>query len=147
MIKDIKFYFAMLLIFVLGGCSSRYEVTFESNPSGAELICSGKNWGFTPYALSYDESVKKQSSLNVSDCSANWVSGAKTAYPSNIRVFPSGGTTISVNRPRGNGYAEDAGFALQKRQTEAAERAARAAKKDNSVKNCITYSSGYIHCW
>ena len=92
-----KFYLIALMLFILGGCSSQYVVTFDSNPKGASLVCSGENWGYTPKKLYYDETVKKHSTINVSGCSANWVSGARKSYPSNLKVFPQGGTIISVD--------------------------------------------------
>lgn len=123
---------------ILSGCSSKYVVTYDSNPQGASLVCNGKNWGYTPKKLYYDESIKKQSTLNVSNCSANWISGARQNYPSNLKVFPEGGTIITVQRPNIAGYEKDAQFALQvqqmqyqRRQTEAAESSASSAKTQN----------------
>jgi len=49
-----KIYFIAIMVFILGGCSSKYVVTFDSNPKGASLVCSGKNWGPTPTKLYYD---------------------------------------------------------------------------------------------
>ena len=149
-----KFYLIPIMLLILGGCSSKYVVTFDSNPKGAFLVCSGKNWGHTPRKLYYDESVKKRSTINVSDCSANWVSGARKSYPSNLTVFPQGGTIISVDRPSGDGYAQDAGYALQLRQTEAAESAASAARdsayeaqrQNNKTTTCYT-NYGITTCY
>jgi len=39
---------------ILSGCASKYVVTYDSNPQGASLVCSGKNWGYTPKKLYYD---------------------------------------------------------------------------------------------
>ncbi len=135
-----KIYLITVMLFILGGCSSQYVVTFDSNPKGASLVCNGKNWGATPKKLYYDESVKKQSLINVSDCSANWISGTRTSYPSNLKVFPSGGTIISVDRPSGDGYVQDAVYALQLRQTEAAER------QNNKTMTCYT-NYGVTTCY
>lgn len=146
---------------LLAGCSSNYMVTFDSNPRGATLLCSGTNWGYTPINLYYDESVKKQSTINVSSCSAHWVSGATASYPSNLTIFPQGATTITLPRPNVEGYATDANFALQvqnlqyqKRQAEAAESAAYSAAaaasaaetSNNKRTTCIDYGSGIISC-
>jgi hypothetical protein len=132
----------LLLIISTYGCSSKYVVTYDSSPRGASLVCNGTNWGPTPKKLYYDESVKKQSSINV-DCSANWISGAKKSYPSNLRIFPSGGTLVTAERPNTDGYAADAGYNLQLRQTIAAEKAAAsaasaaaAAQNSNTTKSC-----------
>jgi len=153
-----KFYLIALMLFLLSGCASQYVVTFDSNPKGASLVCSGTNWGHTPRNLYYDESVKKLSTINVSDCSANWVSGARESYPSNLKVFPQGGTIVSVDRPSGDGYAQDAGYALQLRQTEAAESAVSAAidsaneaksqnrRQNNKITTCYT-NYGVTTCY
>ncbi len=123
---------------ILSGCASKYGVEFSSNPSGASLVCDGENWGYTPMWLYYDESVKEQSTINVSSCGAYWISGAKTSYPSNLKIFPEGGTTITVQRPNVPGYEKDAQFALQvqsmkyqQRQAQAAESAASSAAYQN----------------
>lgn len=126
--------FCLFIVVFLYGCSSKYVVTFDSDPQGASLICSGKNWGNTPKKLYYDKSVKKRSTINVSDCSANWVSGARKSYPSYLTIYPKGGTIITVSRPRGNGYAEDARYNLQLRQTEAAENSTD--NSSSSAKGC-----------
>ena len=100
-------------LLIISGCSSKYAVTFDSQPQGASLVCSGKNWGYTPTTLYYDEKVKEQSTLDISECSANWVSGAKKTYSSAMTIYPDGGTHTTVNRPNVKGYAQDANFALQ----------------------------------
>ena len=122
-------------LFILGGCSSKYGVTFDTTPQGATLVCNGTNWGYTPKKLYYDESVKQQPYLNASDCEAHWVSGARATYPSMLTVYPSGGTIINLDRPSGPGYAIDAEYNMrrqeleyQRRAAEAAEDAARAAQ-------------------
>ena len=33
---------------ILSGCSTKYPVTFDSNPKGAIVVCSGKNYGTIP---------------------------------------------------------------------------------------------------
>ncbi len=125
--------FLILIPLFLGSCSSQYVVTFDSNPKGASLVCNNKNWGYTPKKLYYDESVKKQPYINVSDCSANWISGVRKNYPSSLTVYPEGGTIITLDRPNSGDYVQDAEFALkvqnmryQKRQAEAAEENAQA---------------------
>ena len=151
---NMKYFLITVIIFILGGCSNKYIVTFKSEPPGASLICGSQNWGPTPSKLYYDESVKQRTSLNVRDCSANWISGASEDYPSRLRIFPSGGTEISVTRPSGGGYAQDAGYALQLRQTEAAESAAAAARdsayeaqrQNNKTTTCYT-SFGITTCY
>lgn len=122
-----------LMVFFLIGCSNKYPVTFDSNPKGASLICNGKNWGYTPKTLFYDERIKKQNYLDISSCSANWISGYSKKYGTiSTQQFPNG-VHQTLERPFGDGYEKDARFALdvqqieyQKRQATAAEASARA---------------------
>ncbi|MEA3387487.1 MAG: hypothetical protein U9Q66_03810 [Patescibacteria group bacterium] len=127
-------------ILLLTGCSSKYRVDFDSNPSGASLVCNGKNWGYTPKSLYYDKRVKNYRTMDVSSCSANWISGAKKNYPQNLTVFPGGATVITVQRPNVEGYEKDARFALeiqnsnyQRRQAKAAEDTADAVSYQNTL--------------
>lgn len=125
-------------VLLLTGCSSKYGVEFDSNPSGASLVCNGKNWGYTPMWLYYDEKVKEYETLDASDCSANWISGAKKSYPKDLAIYPNSGTSITLQRPNVEGYEKDAQFALQvqnmkyqKREAQAAESAANSAAWQN----------------
>lgn len=129
---------ASISLLILSGCSSKYPVTFDSNPQGATVVCSGKNWGYTPITLYYDKEVKKLTSLNVSSCSANWVSGARKDYGTiPVQQYPDG-VRQTLERPNVEGYEKDAQFALQvqqmqyqRRQAEAAESAASSAQTQN----------------
>ncbi len=148
--KIINITVVSLGVLILSGCSSKYVVTYDSNPQGASLVCGGKNWGYTPKKLYYDESVKKQSTLNVSNCSANWISGARKNYPSNLKIFPEGGTIIAVQRPNIVGYEKDAQFALQvqqmqyqRRQTEVAESSAKTQNYQNQQRNYQLQQQNY----
>jgi hypothetical protein len=138
--------FTILLVLFTFGCSSKYVVTYDSKPQGASLICDGKDWGHTPRKLYYDESVKKLTSIDVSNCSANWVSGARESYPYRLTIFPSGGTITTVERPRGDGYATDASYGLQLRQTSAVESTAN-KNNDTSPKSCKKFGdlSGKVY--
>ena len=114
--------------FAFSGCSDKYEVTFDSNPRGATLICNGQNWGYTPKKLYYDEKVKEYKAIDVSSCSANWVSGYSANYPKNMTIFPERGTTTTLNRPTyEEGYSTDAQFALQVEQMKAQQSQAQAS--------------------
>ena len=126
----------LTLIILTYGCSSKYEVVYDSYPRGALVVCDGSNYGHTPKKLYYDESVKERSSITV-NCSAKWVSGAKKDYPRYIKVYPKGGTIVTVERPNNaNGYSVDAGYDLQLRQTKAAEKAASEPVNTNTTKSC-----------
>jgi hypothetical protein len=118
----------ILSIFIFSGCSSKYQVSFDSNPKGATLICDGKNWGYTPISLYIDkEKLEGKSSLSM-DCSANWISGVKKNYTSKIPLdkFPEG-VSATVERGNGEGYSQDAQFALQVEQMKAQQTQAAAA--------------------
>ena len=156
----LKLSITTLSLVVLAGCSSpsrQYVVTMDSNPKGASLVCDGKNWGHTPKKLYYDEIVRQQSTINVGNCSANWISGVRKSYPRTLRVFPQGGTHFLLERPSGDGYAQDAGYALQLRQTQATERAASAARDSANaaqwqnnptpINRCYTNFLGVITCY
>lgn len=114
------------------GCASnsnQYAVNIDSSPQGASLICNGSNWGYTPRKLYYDEGVKNQATLNVSDCSANWVSGAKANYPRNLIVFPEGGMIFTLKRPDVSGFSQDAEFELKVKNMQAQRRQVNAAQQ------------------
>lgn len=123
-----------LIAFIYSGCASKYPVTFDSNPQGATIICNGTNFGYSPETIYYDEEVKKNSSLNLGSCSANWMSGATKQYGIiDLNQFPNG-VIQTLQRPNVDGYEKDTQFALQveimyaqKRQAAAAESAANAA--------------------
>jgi hypothetical protein len=113
----------VLSLVVLSGCSNSYEITYDSEPQGATLICSGTNEGYTPVEIDYAESIRNSPTANLSHCSANWASGAVETYRDNVTIYPSGdGTITTVRRSKGRGYAEDAAFALRVKQMQADER-------------------------
>jgi len=135
-LKTLKVILSLSVLIGLTSCASgsrQYRVTFDSTPQGASLICNGKNWGYTPITLYYDEKVKTQPSLNVSNCSANWSSGARQNYPSNLTIYPQGGTNIALPRPNVAGYAQDANFALQVQSMKAQQKQADAAQRQAST--------------
>ncbi len=117
-------------IILFSGCSNRYEVTFDSNPRGATLICDGRNWGYTPKLLALPiEAVKDRSHLDISGCSANWVSGYSEKYTTKMTIYSTGSTIVTLNRPKGEGYQVDAQFALQVEQMKAQQAQADAAQQ------------------
>jgi hypothetical protein len=122
----------LLLISFLSGCASGYNITYNTEPRGASIICNGTNRGYSPVTLNYspDENQKKYGSINTIPCTAIWSSGARKNYSNtwDLNKFPDG-VTQTLERPNIEGYSQDAGFALQLRQTEAAESAAAAARE------------------
>lgn len=110
----------VLSLVVLGGCSNSYEITYDSEPQGATLICSGTNEGYTPVEIDYAESIRNSPTANLSHCSANWASGAVKTYGKNVTIFPSSyGTITTVRRSKGSGYAEDVAFARRVKEMQA----------------------------
>lgn len=110
----------VLSLVVLSGCSNSYSITYDSDPQGATLICSGKNEGYTPVDIDYAESIRNSPTANLSHCSANWASGAKQTYGDKVTIFPSSyGTKTTLTRPKGSGYAEDVAFARRVKQMQA----------------------------
>ena len=130
---------ALMLAILAVGCSTGYQVKFDSTPQGAALVCNGTNWGYTPRTLYYDKSVNSQPFIDVSNCKAIWSSGASAVYPANLRVFPSGATEITLPRPNAPGYAQDAEFALKVLLLEAQEQQAVPGQQpanNQQAKNC-----------
>ena len=125
-------------LLMLSACSSsKYSVLFDSIPQGASLVCEGKNYGYTPQRLYYDESVKNQSYMNVSSCEAIWSSGARESYPSRLTVFPEGSTQITLPRPNVPGYAQDAEFPIKLRQRSSSGPAPTTCITNFGVTNCF----------
>ncbi len=131
-----KFILTLPVFFILVGCTPTYNVTLDSHPQGAELICKGRNMGYTPVTLELESKVKQEGSINLRGCSANWVSGAQEYYSYISIAQNPDSASQTVYRVRDEGYAQDAEFALkvqqsryQKKQMEAAQQAAEAAQQ------------------
>lgn|SRR5690554_325008 len=113
-----KLYMAAVVVIFLSGCaSSQYAIQFDSNPQGAMLVCDGKNWGYTPETLYLPKKViKDQSELDMSGCTATWVSGAKSRYGTiPLNQYPDG-VRITAPRPDAPNLEEDMSFALKVQQ-------------------------------
>lgn len=104
--------YIVLLVLILTGCSNNYPVKFDSTPQGASVICSGQNFGYTPITLYYDKDKIRNDTI-INDCKAQWSSGASANFPSRIRVYPTGGTVVTLPRPNVPGHTQDAEFALK----------------------------------
>lgn len=138
----------------LVGCASGYAVTYDSYPQGAILVCNGTKRGYTPTTLYYGKEVKKQSYL-LSDCSANWVSGARKTYGTiPVDQYPDG-VRETLHRPDVPGFQQDAEFSLkvkqmdyQRRQAQAAEQSAGAQllQNNNRMRTCVT-NYGVTNCF
>lgn len=119
-------------VFILSGCSSKYAITYNSNPTGASVVCSGINEGYTPKTLYYEPSSeqKKSGYMRTVPCTAYWVSGVRKDYSNtwDLNKFPDG-VMQTLQRPSGEGYDKDAKFALQVQQMNAQERQAAAVEQ------------------
>jgi hypothetical protein len=141
----IKNYACVILIAFLSGCTSGYSITYNTEPKGASVICQGVNKGYSPVTLHYspDESSKKSAKMETVPCVAVWSSGVRKGFSStwDLNQFPDG-VKQTLQRPNGNGYSQDASFALQLRAVEAAEAAAEAAE-DAALQTQINQQQGY----
>lgn len=119
--KLAQFMFLGFIAWLFMACSSTYAVTYNTNPSGANVICKGVGKGLTPLTLYYDLSeAKKKGSidnkgfLTTQACKAVFISG-HVDYFSNrwdTKKFPDG-VTQTLTRPQGEGYAQDMAFAME----------------------------------
>jgi hypothetical protein len=117
-----KFRVTIIISFFVAvtGCSSnQYAVTYDSNPRGAQVYCSGTEYGYTPVTLYYtlDEETKKNGILRTSPCSVKWVSGASARVNNvnDLNKFPNG-IVWKVPRPSEPNAHVDHSFALQLQQ-------------------------------
>ena len=138
--SNIRFLAALITLLAATGCATnaQYRVNFDSIPQGATLVCSGTNYGYTPVTLYYDESVKSQSYINVSSCSAVWSSGISLAYPAYLTVYPQGGTNTTLRRPQGPGYTQDAEFALKVEQQKVQQQNAASASQQSRTQQTVS---------
>lgn len=150
-----KLYMAAVVVIFLSGCaSSQYAIQFDSNPQGAMLVCDGKNWGYTPETLYLPKKViKDQSELDMSGCTATWVSGAKSRYGTiPLNQYPDG-VRITAPRPDAPNLEQDMNFALKVQQfkyqqaQDAAAANAQAWKDLNQAIKDATPKSTYTNCY
>ena len=122
--KLMLFVFSAALLFT--GCSSntvdpnKYIFRIYSTPSGAQVTCGGKNFGYTPVDLNFylDAAVKQKGSLKPSPCILTWVSGAtQRAYGTiDLNKFPNGMKITVPRPPNAPNIHLDHQFALQRKQ-------------------------------
>lgn len=102
-------------------CSSKYAVTYNTNPSGANVICNGVGKGLTPLTLYYDLSKAKKKGnidnkgfLTTQACKAVFISGYVDYFSNrwDTKKFPDG-VTQTLTRPQGEGYAQDMAFSME----------------------------------
>lgn len=94
------------------GCSSSYHIKIDSDPQSAKMICGGNVVGLTPldFSISEEEQEKRKTSSGELDmgtpCDIVWASGAKTKTPRFFRIYDSGGTVFTAQRPNDHPNAE-----------------------------------------
>ncbi len=128
--KSLKYGLSLVIAanLFIGCAAKKFPVKFDSNPTGAVLVCNGQNYGYTPLILEFDPKIREYGTFDVSRCSANWVSGYKISYPSMMKIFPEG-TTTTVQRPmEGEGYQKDLAFSLEVEKLRLQQSQAQAAQ-------------------
>jgi len=120
------------IVMILSGCGAKqYSITYNTNPTGASIVCQGINKGYSPVTLYYtpDDKQWKYGEMRTISCTANWVSGARKNFTNtwDLKKFPDG-VMQTLQRPNGEGYSKDAQFALQVKNMKYQERQAEAAE-------------------
>jgi hypothetical protein len=125
---------ALFLIFITiltAGCSSSYNITYDTDVDGAMLVCGGKNEGYTPKTLYYDvdKENRKRGSFRTVECEARWSSGARKTFSNNwdLNRFPDG-VRQTLTRPNVGSYQQDADFALRVQARKAQQEQANKVK-------------------
>jgi hypothetical protein len=107
------------LIIFLSGCASGYKITYNTEPTGASVICNGANKGYSPVSLNYspDENTEKIGTLQTVPCTAIWSSGVRKNFSNtwDLNEFPDG-VMQTLQRPNGEGYSQDVEFSLKVQQ-------------------------------
>lgn len=110
---------ALVVVFIaatsLTGCASnQYQVTYDTNPRAASIICGGQPQGYSPITLYYPKDAALNGVINTSPCSAKWTSGAEATFQTRIDMttFPSG-VIYTAPRPDIPGYDIDARVAFE----------------------------------
>ena len=133
--RFLRIFPVLICLTILGGCASKYPITYNSEPKGAAVICNGVSKGYTPTTLYYqpDESSKKQGVMKTVPCKAIWSSGAKQDYSTtwDLKKFPKG-VMQTVPRPDVPGYSQDAEFALNVENMKSQRKQANAAQNYNN---------------
>jgi len=105
-----------VIALALGGCATRINVTYRSDPPGATLYEEGRPMGMTPYTAWYepDETFKNGGCRKFKGTSVKWASGA-TASIASLDACASNGWNqhYTFIRPDVPGRDVDMNFALQ----------------------------------
>ena len=113
--KLAKFALLGFVALLFSACSSKYAITYATNPSGANIVCNGGGNGFSPLTLYYDKAgVKDDGFLYTQPCKAIFISGYVDYFSNkwDTKKFPKG-VTQTLTRPQGEGYEKDMAFSMQ----------------------------------
>ena len=118
------------------GCSSKYVITYNTNPTGANIICEGASQGYSPVSLYYNKKSLKKHNYKTSPCKAVWISGAVEYFSNDwseaVKNFPDG-VKLTLQRPEHPDLDKYMQFALEvaayQRAITAAEAQAKAAQQ------------------
>ncbi|HIF59288.1 MAG TPA: hypothetical protein EYQ26_07300 [Rhodospirillales bacterium] len=122
--KLFNIFFLVFLMLTLIGCASNPRITLHSNPQGASIYCQGELLGEAPQTRKVPIEHFKGALPRPGDCAAVWVSGKKVYYQSQSITKDTRQISATAIRPRGEGYAQDAAYAMHLRQIEQARQAA-----------------------
>ena len=139
--RQISLTFILMLSLSFFGCSRVHKITYLSDPPAAIISCNGERIGYAPTTVSY-KLKDSQKELELSACTAKWVSGAKRQVKE--RILPMGNRINSKSnylfqRPEHPDYEKDETFALEQKKVRSMERANEAAIQAQEA----SYSSGY----
>jgi len=139
--RKLSLTFVLMLSLSFFGCSRVHKITYLSDPPGAIISCDGKRIGYAPITVSY-KLKDSQKELELSACTAKWVSGAKSQVKE--RVLPIGNRINSKSnylfqRPEHPDYEKDETFALEQKKVRSMERANEAAIQAQEA----DYNGGY----
>jgi hypothetical protein len=136
--KDQKLIYLFLISFLSGCASSGYNITYNTEPGGASVICDGTNKGYSPVTLIYspNKETKKLGAMKTSPCTAVWSSGARETFTNtwDLNKFPDG-VMQTLPRPNVDGYAQDAEFALKVKQMKNQQAQAQRAENAKAWSN------------
>lgn len=118
--------FGVVWIFI--GCGGSYAITYNTNPIGANIVCSGVGKGLSPLTLYYDrDGINDKGFLYTEPCKAVFSSGYEDYYGNkwDTNQFPEG-VQQTLTRPQGEGYQQDMAFGMEHQRTLIMQRQAEA---------------------
>ena len=116
MFSYFRLLFLIVFTFILTGCGGGYAITYNTYPTGADIVCNGISKGYSPVTLYYDFT---DNNYRTQPCKAVWISGAQNFYQNEwseeVIRFPQG-VMSTLQRPEYPGLEKDMQFAFQVEQ-------------------------------